>query len=315
MAKYIVKRLLIALVVLAGITVIDFGIMTLIGNPVEIMAGGPKVSAEMLRVRAEQLGLDKPIYIQYINWLKAILHGDFGYSYRNYQAVSEMIATHVGPTLVLMGSALLVSLVISVAGGIYSALHQYKGSDYVIVTLSFFGQSIPGFFLAMVLIWLFTVRLGILPSSGMRELGTAGTGVDPKYLIMPCAVLALGMAGRNIRYIRSAMLEILNRDYLRTARAKGIGEANVIWKHALRNALIPIITVIGMEIPGLFGGSIIVEQVFSWPGLGLMTMNAVLARDYPVIMAVCLLSAVVVLLANLLTDILYAAVDPAVRFN
>ena len=149
----------------------------------------------------------------------------------------------------------------------------------------------------------------------MRELGTAGNGIQVRYLILPCVVLAVSMAGRNIRYIRSAMLEILNKDYLRTAKGKGIGRRMVIYKHAFRNALIPIITVIGMEIPGLFGGSIIVEQVFSWPGLGLLTMNAVLARDYPVIMGVCLLSAVVVLAANLVTDILYAVADPTVRYE
>ena len=206
-------------------------------------------------------------------------------------------------------------MLIAIFGGIYSALHPHKKSDYTIVTLSFLGQSIPGFFLALILIYLFSVKLGWLPSNGMRELGTAGNGIQVRYLILPCVVLAVSMAGRNIRYIRSAMLEILNKDYLRTAKGKGIGRRMVIYKHAFRNALIPIITVIGMEIPGLFGGSIIVEQVFSWPGLGLLTMNAVLARDYPVIMGVCLLSAVVVLAANLVTDILYAVADPTVRYE
>ncbi len=185
----------------------------------------------------------------------------------------------------------------------------------MIVTLAFLGQSIPQFFLGLVLIFIFAVKLGILPSSGMRLLGSEGSGVQFQYLILPCIVLAVEMAGRDVRYIRSSMLEILNKDYLRTARAKGIGRKLVIYKHALRNALIPIITVIGMEIPSLFGGSIVVEQVFSWPGLGLMTMNAVLQRDYPVIMAMCLLTAVVVLVTNLVTDILYALADPTVRLE
>ncbi|MEE1114674.1 MAG: ABC transporter permease [Eubacterium sp.] len=315
MTKYIAKRILIALIVLLGITVIDFAIMTLIGNPIEIMSGGPKVSEEMLARRSAALGLDQPVFVQYFHWLGAILHGDFGYSYKTYQPVADQILSHLGPTLILTGSALVLSLVISIAGGIYSAVHQHKGRDYVIVTLSFLGQSIPSFFLALLAIFIFSVKLGWLPSNGMRTLGTEGSGVELKYLILPCVVLAVSMAGRNIRYIRSAMLEILNKDYLRTAKGKGIGHSAVIRKHALRNALIPIITVIGMEIPGLFGGSIIIEQVFSWPGLGLMTMNAVLARDYPVIMAVCLLSAVVVLAANLVTDILYAVVDPTVRLG
>lgn len=315
MAKYILKRVLIALVVLFGITVIDFFIMSLIGNPIEMMSGGPKVNNAMLARRAEAMGLDQPVIVQYWNWLKAILQGDFGYSYSDYRPVGDQILSHLGPTLILTCSALVLSLVIAIAGGIYSATHSHKKSDYVIVTLSFLGQSVPSFFLALVLIYIFSVKLGWLPSSGMRELGTAGTGVDFRHLILPCVTLAVSMAGRNIRYIRSAMLEILNKDYLRTAEARGIGRRRVIWKHAFRNALIPILTVISMEIPGLFGGSIIIEQVFSWPGLGLLTMNAVLTRDYPVIMAVCLLSAVVVLVANLVTDILYAVVDPTVRLS
>lgn len=315
MLKYIGKRLLVTLVVLLGITVLDFALMSLAGNPIEMLAGGPRVQEAVLQQKAQNLGLDKPVYIQYLNWLWAVLHGDFGTSYANYQSVSGLILSHLGPTLVLMGSALALSLVIAVAGGVYSAVHQHKKRDYAIVSLAFLGQSVPAFFLGLMAIHLFTVRLGLLPSGGMRPLGSAGTGPQFRYLIMPCVVLAFGMAGRNIRYFRSAVLEILNREYLRTAAAKGIGRRKVVWKHALRNALIPIITVIGMEIPGLFGGAVIIEEVFSWPGLGLLTMNAVLARDYPVIMAVCLLTAVVVLLGNLLTDLLYALADPSIRYS
>ncbi len=315
MAKYIIRRVLIALIVLFGITVIDFLIMSLLGNPIEILSGGPKVSDAMLARRAESMGLDQPVIVQYLNWLKAVMHGDFGYSYTDYQPVSNQIVSHLGPTLILTVSALVLSLIIAVAGGIYSAVHVHSKGDYVIVTLSFIGQSVPGFFLALLLIYIFAVRLGWVPASGMRELGTDTEGVSVAHLILPCVTLAVSMAGRNIRYIRSAMLEILNRDYLRAAEARGIGKRRVIWKHALRNALIPILTVTGMEIPGLFGGSVIIEQVFSWPGIGLLTVNAVLTRDYPVIMAVCLLSAVVVLVANLLLDILYAVVDPTVRLT
>lgn len=199
-----------------------------------------------------------------------------GYSIKSYQAVSEMIASHLGPTLLLMGVSLLVSLLMAVPAGIYSAIKQYSAGDYTVVTLSFLGSSVPGFFLSLLLIYLFTVKLGWLPSSGMATLGTAGGAGDvAKHMVMPVLVLATSMAGTNIRYIRSAMLEILQQDYLRTAKAKGIGRFLVINKHALRNALIPIITVIGMEIPVLFGGQVIIEQVFSWPGLGLMTMSAI----------------------------------------
>lgn len=315
MAKYILKRLFYGFITLIGITVIDFILMNLAGNPIEILAGSPKISQEALAQRAAQMGLDKPVWQQYFIWIGHILQGNFGYSYKTYQSVSEMILSHLGPTLILMGTALLLSMIIAVVFGIYSALHVHSGRDYAIVSLAFLGQSMPGFFLALILIDLFCVKLGVLPSSGMRDLSGSGSGVQLRYLILPAIVLALGEAGNNIRYIRSSMLEILNQDYLRTVKGKGVGRRILIYRHALRNALIPIVTVFGMEIPGLFGGSVIIEQVFSWPGLGLMTMNAVLQRDYPVIMASALLSAVVVLAANIITDILYAVVDPTVKLG
>lgn len=315
MFKYIVKRILIAIPVLIGITIIDYAIMCLAGSPLEMLQG-PRVSAEALANKAIQLGLDKPFYVQYIVWIGQLLRGNLGTSLKSYQPVANMIGSHIGPTLLLMGTSLIVGLVIAVPAGIFSAIHQYKKRDYVVVTLSFIGLSIPGFFLALMLIYLFTVKLGWLPSSGMTTLGTNGGFLDVlMHMIMPVIVLAVSVAGSNIRYVRSAMLEILQSDYLRTAKAKGIGRRRVINKHALRNALIPIITVIGMQIPTLFGGSIIVEKIFSWPGLGLMTMNAILGRDYPVIMGVCLLTAVVVLLGNLITDILYALVDPTITYQ
>ena len=313
MTKYIIKRILIAIPVLLGITVIDYAIMCMAGSPLEMLQG-PRVSEAA--VQAIALGLDKPFYVQYFVWLGQLLHGNMGYSIKNYQPVADMIASHLGPTLLLMGVSLFVSILLAVPSGIYSAIHQYSKGDYTVVTLSFLGSSIPGFFLAMLLIYLFTVKLGWLPSGGMTTLGTSGGAADvAAHMVMPVIVLAVSMAGTNIRYIRSAVLEILQQDYLRTARAKGIGHFLVINKHALRNALVPIVTVIGMEIPVLFGGSIIVEQVFSWPGLGLMTMSAITNRDYPVIMGVCLLSAIVVLLGNLLTDILYAVVDPTIKLQ
>ncbi len=312
--KYIVKRLLIAVPVLFGITVIDFLIMNLVGSPLEMMQGA-RISQEALEVKRIALGLDKPVIIQYFIWLQQLLQGNLGYSIRSYQAVSQMIGTYIGPTLLLMTASLLVSMLIAVPAGIYSAVKQYSPGDYTVVTLSFLGSSLPNFFLALILIYIFTIRLGWLPSSGMTTLGMERNVWDIiKHMIMPVIVLATTMAGTNIRYIRSAMLDILQKDYLRTARAKGIGRFLVINKHGLRNALIPVTTVLGMHIPMLFGGAIIVEQVFSWPGLGLMTMNAIINRDYPVIMGVCLMSAVVVLAANLLTDIIYAFVDPTIKY-
>lgn len=315
MAKYIMKRILIAIPVLIGITIIDYAIMCLAGSPLEMLQG-PRISEAAVEARRIALGLDQPFYVQYFVWLGELLRGNMGYSVHNYQSVSRMISTHIGPTLLLMGVSLLFSLLIAVPAGIYSAINQYSKGDYAVVTASFLGSSIPSFFLSLLLIYLFTVKLGWLPSSGMETLGSGGGFADVAvHMVMPVLVLAFSMAGTNIRYIRSAVLEILQQDYLRTARAKGIGRFLVINKHALRNALVPIVTVIGMEIPVLFGGAVIVEQVFSWPGLGLMTMSAITSRDYPVIMGVCLLSAVVVLIGNLITDILYAMVDPTISLK
>lgn len=315
MGKYILKRILIAIPVLIGITIIDYAIMCLAGSPLEMLQG-PRVSEAAVEAKKIALGLDQPIYVQYFVWLGQLLHGNMGYSIKSYQSVAEMIGSHIGPTLLLMGVSMLVSLIISIPAGIYSAIKQYSKGDYAVVTMSFLGSSIPSFFLSLLLIFLFTVKLGWLPSSGMTTLGTDGGFLDvAKHMIMPVAVLAFSMAGSNIRYIRSSMLEILQQDYLRTARAKGIGRRRVIYKHALRNALVPIVTVIGMQIPTLFGGAVIIEQIFSWPGLGLLTMTAISNRDYPVIMGVCLLSAIVVLVANLITDILYALVDPTIQLD
>lgn len=315
MIKYIIKRIIIAIPVLIGITIIDYAIMCMAGSPLEMMQG-PRISETAVAAKEVALGLDKPFYVQYFVWLGQLLQGNLGYSMKSFRPVSSMIMEHLGPTLLLMGASMLVGLVIAVPAGIYSAVHQYSKRDYAVVTLSFLGSSIPGFFLSLLLIYIFTVKLGMLPSGGMMTLGTEGGFMDVvRHMIMPVSVLAVSMAGTNIRYIRSAMLEILQADYVRTARAKGIGRFLVINKHALRNALIPIVTVIGMQIPMLFGGAVIIEQVFSWPGLGLMTMSAITSRDYPVIMGVCLLSAIVVLVANLLTDVVYAVIDPTIQIQ
>lgn len=314
MWKYVAKKILLALPVLLGITLIDYLIMCLAGSPLDMMIS-PRATQEAVAMKAQQLGLDQPVLVQYLSWLGQLFQGNLGYSYKSYQPVAEMIGSQMAPTLLLMGVSLVLGLLIAVPAGIYSAIHRYQKRDFAVVTASFFGSSIPGFFLALILIYVFNVRLGWLPSSGMFTPGTGGDFWDVvRHLIMPAVVLAVSVAGSNIRYIRSAMLEILEMDYLRTAKAKGIGRFLVINKHALRNALLPIVTVIGMQIPTLFGGAVIIEQIFSWPGLGLVTMNAITGRDYPVIMGVCLLSAVVVQVSNLLTDIVYALVDPTIMY-
>lgn len=315
MSKYILKRILIAIPVLIGITILDYVIMSIAGSPLEMLQG-PRVSEAAVEAKKIALGLDQPVYVQYFVWLEQLFHGNLGYSMKSYQSVSGMIGSHLGPTLLLMGTSLSFSLLISIPAGIFSAVRKYTKGDYAVVTFSFLGSSIPSFFLALLWVYIFSVNLNWLPSGGMMTLGQEGDIIDLiKHMVMPVLVLTFSMAGSMIRYIRSAMLEILQQNYLRTARGNGISESKIIWKHALRNALVPIITVVGMQIPVLFGGAVIVEQVFSWPGLGLMTMSAIISRDYPVIMGVCLLSAIVVLAANLVTDILYALADPGIQLD
>ena len=228
MGKYILKRILIAIPTLIGITIIDYAIMCMAGNPLEMLQGA-RISQAAIEAQKAALGLDQPFYIQYFVWLSNLLQGNMGYSVKTYQSVSAMIGSHLGPTLLLMGVSLIVSLLMAVPAGIYSAIHQYSKGDYTVVTLSFFGSSIPGFFLSLLLVYLFTVKLGWLPSGGMTTLGSSGGAADiAAHMVMPVIVLSVSMAGTNIRYIRSAVLEILQQDYLRTARAKGLGRRRVV---------------------------------------------------------------------------------------
>lgn len=314
--KYILKRILIAIPVLFGITVVDFLLMNLApGNPLDMMRN-PFVSETALEMKAESLGLNQPIYLQYITWIRELLKGNLGYSYITYQPVSKLILSHIGPTILLMGASLICGLLLAIPIGVYSAVKQYTKRDYLIVSASFLGISIPSFFLAIVFIYIFTLKLKWLPSNGMVTLGGDGSFLDIlKHMIQPALVLIIAVAGRNIRYIRSSMLEILNQDYLRTAKSKGVKNRTVIRKHAMRNALIPIITVIGMEIPMVFGGAVVIEQIYSWPGIGLLTMSSIMSRDYPAIMGLNLVAAIIVLLSNLLTDIAYRVVDPRIQLK
>jgi len=316
MLKYIVKRILIAIPVLIGITILDFMLMNLApGSPLDMMRN-PMVSEVALNMKAETLGLNQPIYIQYFKWVNELLHGNMGYSMITYQPVSKLIASHIGPTLLLMGVSLVMGLLIAIPVGVLSATKQYSKADYTAVTASFLGISIPSFFFSLILIYLFTVKLKWLPSSGMVTLGGNGGFVDIlKHIILPATVLIISVAGRNIRYVRSSMLEILEQDYLRTAKAKGLKQFLIVNKHAMRNALIPIITVIGMEIPVVFGGAVVIEQIFSWPGIGLLTMSSIMSRDYPAIMGLNLVAAIIILVANLLTDIAYSVVNPVIKLK
>jgi ABC-type dipeptide/oligopeptide/nickel transport systems, permease components len=316
MVNYIIRRILIAIPVLFGVTVISFLIVNMApGSPLDMIVD-PNISEADIAARKAALGLNAPLYIQYWHWLANMMQGNLGYSLTTYRPVAEIIGERIGPTVLLMGSSLAIGLLISLPLGILSATRQYSRLDYFCTAGSLFGISVPTFFLGLSLIYIFSLVLKWLPSSGMVTLGTGGDVLDRlEHLIMPAMVLGAFFAGKMIRYVRSCMLEILDQDYLRTARAKGVREAVVINRHALRNGLIPIVTVVGLEVAALLGGAVITEQIFSWPGLGQLTMESVLSRDYSTLMGLNLLAAVVVLTVNLLTDIIYSLVDPRIRYE
>ncbi|MNO26448.1 Glutathione transport system permease protein GsiC [compost metagenome] len=316
MGHYIVRRIMIAIPVFFGITLLSFLIMNMApGNPVDMLIN-PNIPKEMLELKKERLGLNDPLFVQYVKWLGGFLKGDLGYSFSSFAPVSQLIGERIGPTLLLASSSLLVGILIAVPVGVISAIHQNSKLDYIMTGLSFLGTSIPPFFLGLGLIYMTGIELKWLPTGGMKTLGgTGGISDIILHMILPVTVLGVTIAGKKVRYVRASMLDVLQQEYLRTARAKGLSEFIVTNKHALRNALIPIITVVGAEIPLLLGGSIIIEQVFQWPGIGQLTMEAILSRDYPTLMGLNLVAACIVLSTNLITDILYAAVDPRISYN
>ena len=315
MTKYIIKRILIAIPVLLGITVIDYAIMCMAGSPLEMLQG-PRVSEAAVQAKAIALGLDKPFYVQYFVWLGQLLHGNMGFSYTSYRPVSDMITERIGATLSLTVTAILLSYLVGIPLGLISALKPYSLRDYSVSTAAFVMTGVPGFFLGMILIYIFAVKLKLLPFGGMYDSsGSHSIGVVIRHLILPAAAIAIPEIGKVMRHVRSNMLEVMNEDYVRTARAKGVRERAVVIVHAFRNTLIPIVTVLSGSIPFMIGGSVVVEKVFGWPGLGTLMINSITSRDYPVIMGISVVIAIVVLVTNLLVDILYAYLDPRITYN
>ena len=316
MTKYIIKRVLICIPVLIGISLVTYLLITMLpGSPIDYMLNS-NYSAEDYKALLEEYGFNAPWYQQYWIWLKSILGGNLGVSYQTHQPVMEMIAERIPTTLTLMGTAIVLSIVISIPLGVLCAVKQNSVFDYTLSSISFLGSSFPVFFMAMAIIFIFSVKLGVLPSSGMYTSVSSRTAGDLiRHLILPACTIALGQVGQMVRYVRASVLEELGKDYLRTAASKGVRPMGRIMIHAFRNSLLSIITLIGMQIPTLFGGSVIVEKVFAWPGIGTLMSASTTSRDYPVLLALILISATVVVLANLLTDIVYAIVDPRIRLK
>ncbi len=317
MRTYLIKRILQGIPVLFALSLIIFFVINLApGDPLAGMMD-PHITSEDLARRREQLGLNESIIVRYFNWLKNALRGDFGRSMKvGRRPVAELLQERLPNSIILNVAAMLISWLLAVPIGIFSALKQYSLADHTITFFIFIGLSLPSFFFALLAIYIFSFKIPIFPIGGMRTPGAPFSILDILYhMALPAIAMGfLGIASMT-RFTRSSMLEVVKQDYIRTARSKGLTEKVVIYKHALRNALIPIVTIFGLSIPGIFGGSIIIEQIFTWPGMGTLSVKAVFSRDYPVIMAVNMFYALITYLGNLIADVLYAVVDPRIRYD
>ncbi len=322
MVRYLIKRLLMMIPILLGITIISFAVMQLApGKPTDIgLAENPKAAPEAKERLKKLYGLDKPIHVQYFNWLRRIVRLDFGLSFSpDRRPVIDKIVETIPITIGINLLSIILIIVVAVPLGVFSATHQDTFFDKAATVFVFVGFAVPTFWLALLMMRWFGIQLGWLPISGVKSImydffsPAAKVWDITKHLIMPVALSAFGGLAGLSRYMRSNMLEVIRQDYIVTARAKGLPEHVVIYKHALRNALMPVITILGLSVPGLIGGSVIFESIFSIYGMGRLFYASVMARDYPVIMGILVIGAVLTLLGNLLADISYAVVDPRIR--
>jgi len=317
MARYALRRVLQAMPLLLGITLGIFLLIRLVpGGPLSAYEGNPDVTPQDLARLRQQLGLDAPLPVQYVRWLGRLGRGDLGWSLVSHRPVTSMIGERLGNTAYLMGLALVLTFAIALPAGIISARRQYSWFDHAVTTMSFAGFSMPTFWSGLLAILVFSVWLRWLPAGGMYTVGEAFSLADRlRHLVLPLGILTLFSAARYTRYLRASMLEVLGQDYIATARAKGLGERVVIQKHALKNATIPVVTIVALDLPQLFSGALITETMFSWPGMGRLFWEATLRLDYPVLMAVMTVSAALVVLFNLAADLAYGFLDPRIRYR
>jgi peptide/nickel transport system permease protein len=315
--QILVRRLLLVIPTLLVVSMLSFAIMRAApGDPVQMyVAGGlSKGSSEDIERIRENLGLNDPLPVQYVRWLEQAVQGNFGYSISSHRPVTELIRERLPASLSLMGTSLLVSMTIGIAVGALAAVKQYSLFDYATTTFAVLGNSLPSFWIGMILIWVFAVQLGWLPTGQMQSFMPR----DPvwldtvKHYILPVFVTAFVSLIYWVRYQRASLLEVLHQDYIRTARAKGLGERRIILRHAWRNSLIPIVTLVGFSIANLVAGSYVIEVIFSWPGMAQFGFEAILKRDYPVIMGVTIFSSLFIIFGNLLADLAYIVVNPQV---
>ncbi len=321
MKRYLLKQLLARIPLLIGITLISFMVIHLApGKPTQLQTEmNPKVSYEAIQRLEKLYGLDQPLYVQYWRWLSRLVRFDFGISFQDNRLVLDKIVERIPITLFLSFLSLIIVFLVALPIGVISAVRHNSLLDKTLTVLVFIGFAAPGFWVALLLMQLFSVKLGWLPVSGIRSFGTEHFSlmeqvVDVgKHVVLPVFVATSGSLAGISRYMRGSMLNVIRQDYIRTARAKGLPEGLVIYKHALRNALLPIVTILGLSLPGLLGGAVISETIFGIPGLGRLFFEGVMARDYPLVMGGLVMGAVLTLLGNLLADVAYGLVDPRIR--
>jgi peptide/nickel transport system permease protein len=319
---YILRRILIAFPVLLGLTIVSFVALSLApGDPLTARLD-PSLLAQLqrnpalLQERRHELGLDQPVPVRYAVWLAGAIQGDLGYSIQSHRPIAEEIAKRVPPTLALMAAAISIAVIVGIPLGILAALRPYSRADFGMTTVTLLLSSVPTFVLGLAAIYIFAVWLDLLPSGGMQTLGTANSVSDlASHLVLPATVLGLASAAPLLRYTRASMLEALNGEYVVAARAKGLTSSTVVIRHAFRNSLIPIITVVGLLLPELVAGAVITEQIFAWPGMGQLAVRAASDRDPALMMGVVLVIGSAVLIVNIIVDVLYVRADPRIRLG
>jgi peptide/nickel transport system permease protein len=317
LAPFLLRRLWQSLILIVGVSVIGFTLMYLApGGPLAVYTLNPTVTAQDIERIKAIYGLDRPFYVQYLRWASGLLRGDWGFSFFGGRPVADLVLERIPATLLLMGTAMTAAMILGVAAGIVAALRRHSLFDYLSTGWAMLALSLPTFWFGLVAIYLFAVDLAWFPAGGMSTLGGEGGVADLLWhLVLPASVLALVLVAQWSRYARSAMLEVLGQDYMRAARAKGLRPATILFRHGLRGALGPLVTLLGLQLPLLLGGALVTETVFSWPGMGLLFVSSLSMRDYPVLMAILMLSAVTVILGNLLADVLNALVDPRIKLR
>jgi peptide/nickel transport system permease protein len=317
--QYIIRRILIAIPSLLGISVILFGVLAMApGDPFEELATNPAIPPEVRMALRAKFGLDDPVWQRYLHWLAAMVQGDWGFSFQSRMDVDKLILQRLPVTLIVIGASQILAISVAIPVGVLAAIRPYSIFDQIASTFAMIGFSLPTFFTGLVLILVFSIQLDWLPFVYRADINATGWAFYWEHLkqsIMPVVVLGLAQAGTLVRFMRSSVLDVIRLDYVTTARSKGIGERKVIVRHVVRNALIPVVTLVALQLPAVFGGAIVTEQIFRVPGIGSLLIAAILANDTPVVMGITFVIACLVVLFNLIADILYGWLDPRISFR